>query len=105
MTMSKILAWKAEVTPGNIVSWGMTLIAAVVVVVWLQADVRDLTKSQERLLDRVLKLEAADLVFNARLAAITEQASSRQEVIVTRLTRIETILERVEKNSSNSPRP
>ncbi|MGL5011807.1 MAG: hypothetical protein ACRC6I_18170 [Paracoccaceae bacterium] len=55
--MNKLMQWKAEVTPGNVVSWIISLVGIVTVVVWLQADVRELTKSGERMDRRVAKIE------------------------------------------------
>ena len=49
--------WKWEVTPGNVISWVTSVIAIVTIVVWLQADVRALQKTDEAMERRLAKVE------------------------------------------------
>ena len=49
--------WKWEVTPGNVVSWALSLAAAVALFVWLQADVRALQKFDETVERRLTRAE------------------------------------------------
>jgi hypothetical protein len=55
--MTKFATWKAEITPGNVVSWMISAAGIVALVVWLQADVRELKMSGERMDRRVTKVE------------------------------------------------
>ena len=49
--------WKWEVTPGNVISWVTSVVAIVTIVVWLQADVRALQKTDEAMERRLGKVE------------------------------------------------
>lgn len=49
--------WKAEVTPGNVVSWLISAGTVVAMIVWLQADVKALQKMDEQVERRLGKVE------------------------------------------------
>lgn len=55
--MTKPNWWKWEVTPGNVISWISSIIAIVVVIVWLQADVKALKAEGDRQDRRMTKIE------------------------------------------------
>lgn len=49
--------WKPEVTPGNVVSWAVSIVGIAAVVVWLQADVRALQSFRDEARGEIAKMK------------------------------------------------
>jgi hypothetical protein len=92
--MSKPEWWKWEVTPGNVVSWIVIAVGLVLAYSRVESRVDETAKM-------VIRLEASDTAMNARIEAARELATGRQEAVLTRLARMEAILERIEKNGGS----
>jgi len=60
---------------------------------------KDLTELKAARLISLGELKAKDVAFEAEIKALRDNAYTRQEAIIGRLARIETILERVEKRT------
>jgi hypothetical protein len=94
--MTKPNWWKWEVTPGNVVSWIVIMVGVAIAYARVEARVDDAAKS-------ISRLEAADVKLLLQIETARDLAVSRQEMILSRLSRIEAILDRVERNGTSRP--
>jgi outer membrane murein-binding lipoprotein Lpp len=81
----------AKITAGNLITIAVMLVGFFVWGARLEARVDDYG-------NKIVKLEAQDAAMTAKIDATRDNASLRQEAVLTRLTRIETILERWDKS-------
>jgi hypothetical protein len=89
--MSKYVDMK--ITLGNIITLVAMLVAGTMAYARIEARVDEQGKA-------LMKLETSDISMLAKLEAARDLASARQEAISSRLTRMEAILERIERNGS-----
>jgi hypothetical protein len=80
-----------KITAGNILTLAVMIVGFFIWGARLEARVDDYGKT-------IARLETSDIAMNAKIEASRELASGRQEAVLTRLARMEAILERLEKN-------
>lgn len=78
--------FKWEITPGNVISWLVIIGGMTATYSKLDARVDENTRV-------IAKLEAADVITQTRLDAQRDISGNRQEAIIARLTKIETLLD------------
>ena len=81
-----------KITVGNIITLLVMIVGFFVWGVRLEAEVSTQT-------ERIVKLEAADVKLTAQAESARDSGVARQEAVLTRLARIEAILERIDKGS------
>lgn len=82
-----------KITAGNVITIAVMLVGFFLWGARLEARVDEQSKS-------LIELKATDVQFATRLEVSRDLAGSRQELILTKLTRLETIIERLERNGS-----
>ncbi len=93
-----------KVSIGNVLTFFSVILAMVISytqtqdrISAIQNEISIVSRIRE---SQILRIEAKDAGFDIDIRFLRDQAVSRQEVIVSRLSRIETILERLEKVST-----
>lgn len=89
--MTKPQWFDAKVTMGNLITITVMVVGFFIWGVRLEARVDDQARS-------LSDLKATDTNMMGRIEAQRDLASTRQELVLTKLTRLETILERLEKS-------
>lgn len=91
MTMPKWI--DPKITAGNVITLGVMIVGFFLWGARIEAQQNEHSKTMQ-------KLEAADTILLNKIETTRDLAGSRQEAVLTRLTRIETILERLDKQAS-----
>lgn len=81
-----------KITVGNIITLLVMVVGSFIWGIRLEAEVSTQT-------ERIVKLEAADVKLTAQAESARDSGMARQEAVLTRLARIEAILERIDKGS------
>jgi FtsZ-binding cell division protein ZapB len=89
-----------KITLGNLITLSVFVVGFFAWGLKLEAKVDQKAEHIERLQKAVDELKSMDVITHSRIESLRDVASTRQEAVITRLARIETILERVEKSSN-----
>lgn len=90
------IMFKREITPGNLVSWALVLGGFVYGYSTLNGKVDAQTIAIVDLKTAVGKMEGTDAQLQAQINVLRDLSTTRQIDISTKMTRLETILERME---------
>lgn len=94
--MKSRIMFKPEVTPGNLVSWALVVGGFVYGYSSLNAKVDNQTAAIVELKTAIGKMEGTDAQLQAQINVLRDLSTTRQIDISTKMTRLETILERME---------
>lgn len=94
-TKSRIM-FKSEVTPGNLVSWALVIGGFVYGYSSLNGKVDNQTAAIIDLKASINKMETTDTQLQAQINVLRDLNTTRQIDISMKMTRLETILERME---------
>lgn len=90
------IMFKREITPGNVVSWALIVGGFVYGYSQLNSKVDNITESVRAINVTISELKNADNGLQAQINVMRDLNTTRQIDISTKMTRLETILERQE---------